>query len=83
MLSLKLNFSILDNFNTALVVFIVDDVTSNDEVLSTIRAMLLLTVPGDKVGILRYYRGSLLVHSTLPIVVDILERLGNDSDEQV
>jgi hypothetical protein len=63
----------MGNFNTALVVIIVDDVTSNDEVLSPVRAMLLLTVPGDKVGILRYNRGSLLVHSTLPIVVDILE----------
>ena len=78
-----LNFSILENFTTTLVVIIVDDVTSHDEVLSPVRAMLLLTVPRYKVGILRYNRGSLLVHSTLPIVVDILERLGNDRNEQV
>ena len=52
-LSFELNDLILDHLNTALVVILVKDVTSNDEVLSTINAMLLLTVPGDQVGILR------------------------------
>ena len=52
-LSFELDNLILDHLNTALVVILIKDVTSNDEVLSTINAMLLLTVPGDEVGILR------------------------------
>ena len=52
-LSFELDNLILDHLNTALVVILIKDVTSNDEVLSTVNAMLLLTVPGDEVGILR------------------------------
>jgi len=64
-LSFELNDLILDHLNTALVVIFVKDVTSNDEVLCAINAMLLLAVPGDEVGILRNNRGPLLVLGTL------------------
>ena len=82
-LSFELNDLILDHLDTALVVILVKDVTSNDEVLRAINAMLLLAVPGDEVGILRNNRGPLLVLGTLRVLVDVFERLGHDSDKQI
>jgi len=79
-LSRKLTYLFLDYLITPVIFIIVEGVTSNDEILGNIRAMLLHTVQGDEVGILRNDRGSLLVHSTHPIFVDVFERLGHDSD---
>jgi len=79
-LSRKLIYLLLDYLYTTVIFIIVEGVASNDEILRDIGAMQLYTVQGDEVGILRNYRGSLLVHSTLPIAVDLLKRLGHDSD---
>lgn len=79
-LSRKLAYLLLDYLYTTVIFIIVKGVASNDEILRDIGAMQLNTVQRDEVGIFRNYRGSLLVHSTLPIAVDVLERLGHDSD---
>jgi hypothetical protein len=79
-LSRKLSYLLLDYLNTTVISIIFEGVASNNEILRDIGAMHFNTVQGDEVGILRNYRGSLLVHSTLPIAVDVIERLRHDSD---
>jgi hypothetical protein len=76
----KLTYLFLNYLNTTVIFIIIEGVTRNDKILRDIGAMLFNTVQGDEVGILRNYRGSLLVHSTLPIAVDVIERLGHYSD---
>jgi hypothetical protein len=79
-LSRKFTYLLLYYLNTTVILIIVKGVASYDKILRDVGAMHLNTARGDEVGILRNYRGSLLVHSIFPIAVDNFERVGNDSD---
>lgn len=74
-LALDLDDLILDHLNSALIIVFVEEVSRNDKVLILVLTKLLLAVPGDQVTIFRDNGGSLLIHSTLPVLVDVLEGL--------